>query len=159
MLTSTRVVIFNGSLTAPLLWLSSPRVTEGELFILELCASPKIILSLFIGSKISLNDLDVCYLTGPWIPFLPLSLASGLPPELFFFILDTAKSVSEVLKFHNATKFLELLEEANLVQELNSHGDITVFSPSNRALEKIPQEEFEALKVKPFFILGMEGYH
>lgn len=51
-----------------------------------------------------------------------------------------AKPVKEVLENHNLTRFLELLESAGMTDELDTLTDVTVFAPSNKAIESIPEE-------------------
>ena len=62
-------------------------------------------------------------------------------------ILFSAKSVSEVLEAYNLTSFLELVRAAELMEEINSQKDITVFAPSNDALSNLPEGHLEFLKV------------
>lgn len=53
----------------------------------------------------------------------------------------------EVLEGHNLTRFLDLLEAAGMMDELSSLTDVTVFAPSNRAVEELPTEFLDELMV------------
>ncbi|KAK8753712.1 hypothetical protein OTU49_001192 [Cherax quadricarinatus] len=70
-----------------------------------------------------------------------------------------AKPVIEVLEGHNLTRFLDLLEAAEMTDELSSMTDVTVFAPSNRAIDEIPEDVLDNLKNNPSKLRDILRYH
>lgn len=67
--------------------------------------------------------------------------------ELTHRLPSTAQPVLEVLENRNLTQFLSLLETAGMLDELAGLTDVTVFAPSNRAIEDLPEDVMERLVV------------
>lgn len=59
----------------------------------------------------------------------------------------SAKSVLEVLESQNLTSFLELLRLAELSKELEELRDVTIFAPSNEAIDGLGEDYLDELKV------------
>lgn len=59
----------------------------------------------------------------------------------------SAKSVLKVLESQNLTRFLELLQLAELTKEMEELHDIAIFAPSNEAIEGLDDLYLDALKV------------
>ncbi|XP_045614793.1 transforming growth factor-beta-induced protein ig-h3 [Procambarus clarkii] len=70
-----------------------------------------------------------------------------------------AKPVTEVLEGHNLTSFLDLLEAAGMIDELASMTDVTVFAPSNRAIDELPEDVLNNLKNDPSKLREILLYH
>ncbi|KAG7158339.1 Periostin-like 2 [Homarus americanus] len=70
-----------------------------------------------------------------------------------------AKPVIEVLEGHNLTRFLDLLEQAGLMDELSELTDVTVFAPSNRAFEEMPTEVLDDLTSNYTKLRNILSYH
>ncbi|XP_071520134.1 transforming growth factor-beta-induced protein ig-h3-like [Panulirus ornatus] len=70
-----------------------------------------------------------------------------------------AKPVMEVLEGHNLTRFLDLLEAAGMMDELGSLTDVTVFAPSNRAIDELPTEFLDDLMDNPTKLREVLSYH
>lgn len=67
----------------------------------------------------------------------------------------------EVLESHNLTRFLELLETAGMMEELSGLNDVTVFAPSNKAIDDLPSGVLDEIIVRftLFFFLTILGFH
>ena len=59
----------------------------------------------------------------------------------------------DVLNEKNLTRFLDLLEEAEMMDELAKMSDITVFAPSNDAIDELEQEYMDTIMVTTYLYL------
>ncbi|QQP41519.1 Midline fasciclinlike [Caligus rogercresseyi] len=57
-----------------------------------------------------------------------------------FIIPESSKSVDEVLEDANLDTFKKYLEKADMMEALDERDNITIFAPSNRALEALPRD-------------------
>ncbi|XP_063600232.1 transforming growth factor-beta-induced protein ig-h3-like [Penaeus indicus] len=70
-----------------------------------------------------------------------------------------AKPLFEVLEAQNLTRFMDLLEAADMLDELKGLTDVTVFAPSNRAVDEIPEEVMENIINDPSRLREILEYH
>lgn len=75
----------------------------------------------------------------------------------FFLWPPSAKPVIEVLQGYNLTRFLDLLETAGMTDELMGLNDVTVFAPSNKAIDELPEDVLEEITVGFFPFEEEEG--
>ncbi|KAK7082117.1 hypothetical protein SK128_015083 [Halocaridina rubra] len=72
---------------------------------------------------------------------------------------EEAKPVKEVLDSHNLTRFLDMLEAAGMTEELNGLSDVTVFAPSNEAIESIPEDVMAKILEDTEKLRNILSYH
>ncbi|KAK8404402.1 hypothetical protein O3P69_007594 [Scylla paramamosain] len=72
---------------------------------------------------------------------------------------SAAKNLVDVLKSHNLTRFLEMLETAEMLSEMTGLKDVTVFAPSNRAIETLPKDVLEDLMNNKEKLRDLLNYH
>ncbi|KAK3851844.1 hypothetical protein Pcinc_041537 [Petrolisthes cinctipes] len=70
-----------------------------------------------------------------------------------------AQPVLEVLQSRNLTQFLSLLETAGMLDELAGLTDVTVFAPSNKAIDDLPEDVKERLLTDPVKLRDILNYH
>ncbi|XP_042873732.1 periostin-like [Penaeus japonicus] len=70
-----------------------------------------------------------------------------------------AKPLIEVLESHNLTRFMDLLDAAGMMDELRDLTDVTVFAPSNRAVDEIPEDVLESIMSDPIRLREILEYH
>lgn len=70
-----------------------------------------------------------------------------------------AMPVKKVLENHNLTRFLDLLEGAGMTEELDSLTDVTVFAPSNKAIDSLPDDVKLQILGDPEKLRNILNYH
>ncbi|XP_050737011.1 periostin-like isoform X2 [Eriocheir sinensis] len=70
-----------------------------------------------------------------------------------------AQNVVEVIRGHNLTRFLDMLEAADMLSELSGLKDVTVFAPSNRAIESLPEGALEEIMSDKDKLRDLLNYH
>ncbi|KAF2367825.1 FAS1 domain [Trinorchestia longiramus] len=80
-------------------------------------------------------------------------------------IIDTplmpleAKPVLEVLEKHNLTRFLELLNLAEMKKEISDLRDVVLFAPTNEAFDNVKEEKLDNLKADLERLREVLRYH
>lgn len=72
---------------------------------------------------------------------------------------SAAKNVVEVMRGHNLTRFLEMLEAAQMLGEMAGLKDVTVFAPSNRAIESLPEDVLQEIMSDKTKLRDLLNYH
>ena len=54
----------------------------------------------------------------------------------------------EVLSSKNLTRFIDLIETAEMMDDFSKLSDVTIFAPSNDAIDALEQEVLDGLMVK-----------
>ncbi|XP_066990165.1 transforming growth factor-beta-induced protein ig-h3-like [Macrobrachium rosenbergii] len=70
-----------------------------------------------------------------------------------------AKPVRKVLESHNLTRFMDLLEIAGMSEEMDSLNDVTIFAPSNAAIDSIPEDAKLKILDDPQQLRNILNYH
>lgn len=70
-----------------------------------------------------------------------------------------AKPMMEVLELQNLTRFLQLLEVAELTQEMSDLQGVTVFAPTNEAFEDLDDEHFDKIRNDRELLRELLRYH
>ncbi|KAG0696672.1 Transforming growth factor-beta-induced protein ig-h3 [Chionoecetes opilio] len=70
-----------------------------------------------------------------------------------------AQNVMEVIRGHNLTRFLGMLEAAQMVAEVAGLRDVTVFAPSNKAIDSLPQDVLDEIMNDKDKLREVLNYH
>ncbi|XP_035690622.1 transforming growth factor-beta-induced protein ig-h3-like isoform X1 [Branchiostoma floridae] len=70
-----------------------------------------------------------------------------------------AQNIVDVLAASGASRLVELIEIAGLTDTLRSQDNITIFAPSDQAIEELPEETVKALTSNPGALAEVLQYH
>ncbi|XP_078680434.1 transforming growth factor-beta-induced protein ig-h3-like isoform X1 [Branchiostoma floridae x Branchiostoma belcheri] len=74
-------------------------------------------------------------------------------------IPNKARNVIDVLSASGASRLVELIEVAGLTDTLRSQDNITIFAPSDQAIQELPEETVKALTSNPAALAEVLQYH